>query len=257
MAPLTQRELKDLLISKHDQYNHPEFIQNDPIRVPHSYTIREDIEIASFLTATIAWGNRASIIKNAENLMDRMDRAPHEYILSADSADLDRLEGFVHRTFNSNDLACFVRALQVVYKEHGGLEKVFADGYRNGGVFESLAWFRKVFISSGLEGRTLKHVPDVESGSAAKRLNLFLMWMVRKDLPGVHFGLWDTISPAHLMIPLDTHVGRVARSLGMLKRKSNDWKAVEELTTELSKLDPADPCKFDFSLFGLGLFDHF
>ena len=257
MPRITRKEIRDLLVAKHDQYNRPEFILNDPIQVPHSFSSGKDIEISAFLTATIAWGNRQSIIKSADSLMDRMDRAPYEFILSADSNDLERLQGFVHRTFNSTDMAWFVRGLQMIYRDHGGLERVFTDGSRIGGAFGSLAHFRKVFVSSGLPGRTGKHVSDVEKGSAAKRLNLFLMWMVRKDRRGVHFGLWDGIPASDLMIPLDTHVGRVARLLGLLKRKTNDWKSVEELTAELRKIDPKDPCKFDFSLFGLGLFDRF
>ncbi len=190
-------------------------------------------------------------------MMDRMDRAPADFIRGADSADLERLSGFVHRTFNSTDLTCFIGGLQEIYKVHGGLEKVFAEGYRAGGISGSLVNFRRVFVSSGLSGRTMKHVSDVEKGSAAKRLNLFLMWMVRHDNRGVHFGLWKGISPADLMIPLDTHVARVARSLGLLKRKTNDWLAVAELTSALRKMDPEDPCRFDFSLFGLGVFEHF
>lgn len=244
-------------MAKHDQYNRPDFIPNDPISIPHAFSIREDIEIASFLTATIAWGNRASIIRSAGSLMERMDGAPFDFIRSAGDSDLDRLDGFVHRTFNSTDLACFIRGLKHIYRDPGGLESVFTEGFRSGGAYGALVNFRKVFISSGLTGHTLKHVSDVEKGSAAKRLNLFLMWMVRNDRSGVHFGLWNGISPSQLMIPLDTHVGRVARSLGMLKRKTNDWMAVEELTAELRKMDPLDPCRFDFSLFGLGLFDHF
>lgn len=252
-----KREIRDLLIAKHDQYNNPSFILNDPIQVPHSFSGREDIEISAFLTATIAWGNRASIIKNAENLMQRMDMAPYDFIRSADERDIQRLDGFVHRTFNTADLIYFVHALKSLYSAHGGLEKVFTDGSREGGVFGSLSHFRKVFVSSELPGRSGKHISDVENGSAAKRLNLFLMWMVRNDSRGVHFGLWKGISPSVLMIPLDTHVGRVARLLGLLSRKSNDWQAAEELTAELRKIDPEDPCRFDFSLFGLGLFDHF
>jgi len=257
MAGINQQEIRDLLIAKHDQYNRPEFILNDPIQVPHSFSMKEDIEIAAFLTATIAWGNRNSIIKSASSMMDRMDQAPFEFIRSADDQDLIRLGGFVHRTFNSTDLSCFVRSLQQIYLVHGGLEKVFTAGYQKNGVYGSLTHFRKVFVDSGLSGRTLKHVSDVEKGSAAKRLNLFLMWMVRHDNRGVHFGLWKKISAADLMIPLDTHVARVARSIGLLNRKTNDWQAVSELTAALRKMDPEDPCKFDFSLFGLGLFDHF
>ena len=189
--------------------------------------------------------------------MDRMDRAPYDFIQGADISDFERLEGFVHRTFNSSDLACFIKGLQQIYLVHGGLEKVFTEGYLANGISGSLLNFRKVFVLSGLTGRSVKHVSNVEQGSAAKRLNLFLMWMVRNDNRGVHFGLWKGISSADLMIPLDTHVARVARSLGLLKRKSNDWLAVAELTDSLRKFDPKDPCKFDFSLFGLGVFEHF
>jgi uncharacterized protein (TIGR02757 family) len=257
MPGITRKEVRDLLIAKHDQYNRPEFILNDPIQVPHAFTGKEDIEIAAFLTATIAWGNRASIIKNANRIIDRMDRAPYDFIRSADDGDFERFEGFVHRTFNSTDLICLIRGLKGIYGSPGKLEGVFTEGYRKGGTFGALVQFRRSFIVNGLSGRSLKHVSDVEKGSAAKRLNLFLMWMVRNDSIGVHFGLWKDISPAGLMIPLDTHVGRVARSLGLLTRKTNDWQAVEELTAGLRKIDPLDPCKFDFSLFGLGLFDHF
>jgi len=257
MAEISKEEIRDLLIAKHDQFNTPEFIQNDPIQIPHSFTSKEDIEIAAFLTATIAWGNRASIIKSAGRMMDRMDREPYEFVRSAGHQDVIQLEGFVHRTLNSTDLIWLVRGLRAIYLDQGGLEQVFTEGARKGGVYGSLAHFRRTFISAGLPGRSGKHISDVEKGSAAKRLNLFLMWMVRKDTRGVHFGLWDGISPSDLMIPLDTHVGRVARLLGMLNRKTNDWRAVEELTGELRKIDPEDPCKFDFSLFGLGLFDHF
>jgi uncharacterized protein (TIGR02757 family) len=256
MSVLTKRELKELLDSKHDQFNHREFILHDPIQVPHSFSRKEDIEVSAFLTATIAWGTRASIIKNARGMMDRMDHAPYDFIRTADDSDLERLEGFVHRTFNSVDLKYFVMALRNVYLNHGGLEVVFTEGYRKGGIFGSLSHFRLTFMSFGQPGRTSKHISDVGKGSAAKRLNLFLMWMVRKDSRGVHFGLWDGISPSDLMIPLDTHVSRVARLLGMLPRNGNDWQAVEELTAALRKIDPKDPCKYDFSLFGLGLFDH-
>jgi len=254
---INRQEIRDLLIAKHDQYNRPEFVSGDPIQIPHSFSSKEDIEISAFLTATIAWGNRLSIIRSANSLMDRMDRSPYEFILSADTAGIEQLRGFVHRTFNFDDMASFVKGLRALYTDNGGLEQVFTEGMIKGGAFGALAHFRRVFVSAGLSRHSLKHLSNVEKGSAAKRLNLFLMWMVRNDARGVHFGLWDGISPASLMIPLDTHVGRVARMLGLLKRKSNDWRSVEELTAELRKLDPEDPCKFDFSLFGLGLFDHF
>ncbi len=257
MPALRWKDMADLLNAKHDQYNTPAFVDEDPIQVPHSFSRKEDVEIASFLTSSIAWGNRLSIVKSASTLMDRMDRAPYDFVLSADDDDLDRMEGFVHRTFNSGDLTCFIRCLQLIYRDHGGLEKIFTEGYQAGGITGSLIHFRKVFVDAGLSGHTLKHVSDVEKGSAAKRLNLFLMWMVRNDNRGVHFGLWQDIPASDLMIPLDTHVGRVARSLGLLKRKTNDWQAVAELTASLRKIDPLDPCRYDFSLFGLGLFEHF
>lgn len=257
MPAIRRKDIADLLNAKHDQYNTPAFIDHDPIQVPHSFSRKEDIEIASFLTSSIAWGNRLSIIKSATSLMERMDRAPYDFIMAADGTDQDRMEGFVHRTFNSADITCFISCLQRIYRDSGGLERIFTDGYRAGGIAGALIHFRKTFVDSGLSGHTLKHVSDVEKGSAAKRLNLFLMWMVRHDNRGVHFGLWKEISSSDLMIPLDTHVGRVARSLGLLKRRTNDWQAVAELTAALRKIDPLDPCRFDFSLFGLGLFEHF
>jgi uncharacterized protein (TIGR02757 family) len=257
MPIIPEEELRDLLNAKHDQYNNPDFILKDPIRIPHRFSVKEDVEIAAFLTATIAWGNRLSIVKSAGGLMDRMGGEPFEFIMNATESDISRLDGFVHRTFNSSDLNGFVAALRCVYLQHGGLEKVFTDGFQNGGAFGALSRFRDLFIASGIAPRSRKHVSDVNKGSAAKRLNLFLMWMVRNDRNGVHFGLWKGIPASGLMIPLDTHVGRVARLLGLLQRKSSDWQAVEELTAALRKMDPEDPCKYDFALFGLGLFDHF
>ncbi|MFO7616977.1 MAG: TIGR02757 family protein [Bacteroidales bacterium] len=249
-------EIRELLEIKHEQYNKPDFILNDPIQVPHRFERREDIEIAAFLTTVIAWGTRTSIIRSANRIMELMEWSPLEYLLQGDLNDYVRLRGFVHRTFNSRDLDFFFRSLRRIYLEAGGLEEVAARGYREGGTFGSLANIRKE-LTVLHPGRSARHIPDVMSGSAAKRLNLFLMWMVRNDHRGVHFGLWSRISQAELRIPLDTHVGRVARMLGLLQRKSNDWKAVEELTAVLRGFDPADPCRYDFSLFGLGLFDHF
>jgi uncharacterized protein (TIGR02757 family) len=249
-------EIRELLEIKHDQYNQPDFIINDPIQVPHRFERREDIEIAACLTATIAWGSRTSIIKSANRMMGLMDWSPLDYLLHGDLDDSGHLNGFVHRTFNSSDLDFFFRALRRIYLDAGGLEEVMAEGFRRDGIRGALARFRREMLPGG-PTRTARHIPDVMAGSAAKRLNLFLMWMVRKDARGVHFGLWKQIPPSELMIPLDTHVGRVARMLGLLKRKSNDWKAVEELTDVLRGFDPADPCRYDFSLFGLGLFDRF
>ncbi|HBB90569.1 MAG: TIGR02757 family protein [Bacteroidetes bacterium GWF2_49_14] len=257
MGTLTTGEIRDLLDAKHDQYNHPGFIPADPISIPHSFTRREDIEISAFLTATIAWGNRASILRSAGRIMDFMDRSPFEFIMNYGDDGTPGVQGFVHRTFNGADLDYFFRRIRFIYSDKGGLEQVFLEGYRQGGIHGALDHFRQVFISSDVPGWTARHVSDVGRGSAAKRLNLFLMWMVRYDRRGVHFGLWKGIPAGALMIPLDTHVGRVARELGLLKRKGNDWQAVEELTAALRKMDPEDPCKYDFSLFGLGIFDKF
>jgi len=249
-------EIKELLEFKHHQYNRPEFLLNDPIQVPHLFERREDIEISAFLTAAIAWGNRASIIKSARRIMELMDWSPYDYILKADFTDIGRLDGFVHRTFNSRDLGFFIRSLQRIYDDLGGLEQVAAKGFEKDGIYGALVNIRKEMLFYE-PGSSARHISDVAAGSAAKRLNLFLMWMVRHDNRGVHFGLWSGIPVQELRIPLDTHVGRVARLLGLLTRKSNDWKAVEELTVALRRFDPSDPCKYDFSLFGLGLFDKF
>ncbi len=249
-------DIRQLLEFKHDQYNRPEFILLDPIQIPHRFDRREDIEISAFLTATIAWGNRASIIKSARRMMELMDMAPYDFILEAGQSDFGKMEGYVHRTFNSRDLCFFFRSLQRIYRDTGGLEQVAATGFEREGIYGALANIRKEMYFFE-PGRTGRHIPDVSTGSAAKRLNLYLMWMVRKDDRGVHFGLWNRIPAAELRIPLDTHVGRVARLLGLLSRKSNDWKAVEELTHSLRLYDPVDPCKYDFSLFGLGLIDKF
>lgn len=257
MSDLTHSDIADLLSVKHDQYNTRDFILTDPIQVPHSFSDKEDIELAAFYTAMLAWGNRASIIRSANRLMDRLGREPALFMKTGEPVGPDQFEGFVHRTLNAGDLFFFTRSLQNIYQNHGGLEAVFLEGYRQDGVFGALRHFRNIFCFNGFPARTARHIPDVMRGSAAKRLNLFLMWMVRNDNRGVHFGLWKSIPASELMIPLDTHVGRVARSLGLLTRKSNDWQAVMELTDRLREFDPDDPCRFDFSLFGLGLFDRF
>lgn len=256
MDRLSLDEIRELLDSKHDQYNRPEFVENDPIGIPHLFSIKEDIEISAFLTATMAWGNRASIVKSAKRLMKRMDFSPFGFVRDAGSSELKRLDDFVHRTFQAADLKYFTRSLQRIYGEKGGLEQVVNSGFDKDGLYGALVNLRKEMLFH-TPGRTARHVSDVSAGSAAKRLNLFLMWMVRKDRRGVHFGIWNRIPMSELRIPLDTHVGRVARMLGLLHRMTNDWKAVEELTAVLRLFDPEDPCKYDFSLFGLGLFDKF
>ncbi len=242
-----------MLEAKHLEYNTRSFIQTDPVQIPHSFHKKEDIEISSFLTCTIAWGQRKTIISNAFRLMKLMENSPHDFLINSSEKEWDRFGGFVHRTFQTSDLLYFLDALKRIYLDHGGLEMVFSDGLKDGGVFESIIYFRKVFMQWSSLARVNKHVSNPEKGSAAKRLNLFLMWMVRKDNIGVHFGLWPKFSPKNLIIPLDVHVGRVSRNLGLITRNANDWRAASELTSVLSKFDPEDPVKYDFSLFGMGL----
>ena len=255
---MRKAELKRFLDEKAAYYNQPLFIESDPIQIPHQFSKKEDIEIAGFLVATIAWGNRKSIIKNGKRLMQLMGNAPHDYILNfSEENHAESLSGFVHRTFNSDDLIYFMKALQHIYKEHGGLEAVFATFSEENNLQPAIHHFKKTFFSLPHLKRTEKHVSDPLKNSAAKRINMFLRWMVRNDNTGVDFGIWNSLSPFQLSCPLDVHSGRVARSLSLLKRKQNDAKAVKELDTSLCKLDPSDPVKYDFALFGLGVFEAF
>jgi len=251
-------EIKEFLDEKATFYNQPSFIQTDPIQIPKKFSEKENIEIAGFLAATLAWGQRKTIIKNAADLTARMGNQPFNYIIDADEKDLYIFDDFKHRTFNGEDCKFFILSLKNIYRNHGGLEKVFTTGFRQeGSVKSALAYFYSVFFEiEGLQ-RTRKHVPNVNTGSSAKRLNMFLRWMARKDKAGVDFGIWEGIPQAALMLPLDVHTGNLARKLGLLERRQNDWKAVEEVTARLRELDPADPVKYDFALFGLGAFEKF
>lgn len=250
-------DLKSFLDEKVLKYNQPFFIETDPIQIPKNFLGKENIEIAAFLTATIAWGNRQSIIKNATKLMALLDNEPHDFILNHADSDSKILEKFVHRTFNGNDCVYFIHSLKNIYQNHGGLQSVFENGFHlKNEVKSALTEFYNVFYEIGGE-RSRKHVSNVEKGASAKRLNMFLRWMVRKDKTGVDFGLWNRIPQSELLLPLDIHTGNVARKLGLLQRKANDWKAVEEVTQTLRKFDPADPIKYDFALFGLGAFEKF
>ena len=253
----TRIDLKAFLDEKAYKYNQPFFIETDPIQVPKNFSGKEDIEIAAFLTATIAWGNRLSIIKNATKLMALMDNEPHDFVLNSTTSDLKILEHFVHRTFNGSDCFYFICSLKNIYQNHGGLQPVFENGFRKENQVKSaLSEFYNVFFEIGGE-RSRKHVSNVEKGASAKRLNMFLRWMVRKDKTGVDFGLWNGIPQSGLLLPLDIHTGNVARKLGLLQRNSNDWKAVVEVTKSLRQFDPTDPIKYDFALFGLGAFERF
>ncbi|MBO6880127.1 TIGR02757 family protein [Winogradskyella sp.] len=254
---LKKAELKTFLDEKVNLYNNPKFIESDPIQVPHQFSTKEDIEIAGFLTATIAWGNRKSIINNAKRMMDLLDHSPFEFITQHQESDLDRFEGFVHRTFNSEDAKQFVKSLQHIYNKHGGLETVLSKHAEKASLQQSIHQFKKVFFEIPHLERTKKHVSDPLKNSAAKRINMYLRWMVRNDNAGVDFGIWKSLSPTQLSCPLDVHSGNVARKLGLLKRKQNDAKALAELDTNLRQLDPQDPIKYDFALFGLGVFEGF
>lgn len=253
---LSHEELREFLEERHERYNQPNFVDSDPIQIPHSFLAKQDIEISAFLTATIAWGNRTMIIRNAKKLVQLMGNKPYEFITEASERDFERLPHFVHRTFNNTDLTFFLKSLKHIYSTHGGLEQVFTKGYQpQEAVHSALTHFRAVFFEVEHEQRSQKHLSNVLKGASAKRLNMFLMWMVRNDQRGVHFGLWNHISASKLMLPLDVHTGRVGRCVGLLNRKSNDWKAVEEITASLRKFSPEDPIKYDFSLFGAGVFE--
>lgn len=254
---MTQAELKEFLDEKVELYNNPNFIESDPIQIPHSYSLKEDIEIAGFLAATIAWGNRKMIINNARKLMNIMGNTPYDFIMMHTENDLEKLDDFVHRTFNSIDAVTFIKALKNVYQNHNGLEKVFAKNSEVNSNQKSISEFKKVFFEIPHQQRTTKHISDPLNNSAAKRINMFLRWMIRNDNKGVDFGIWKTISPASLSCPLDVHSGNVARKLGLLTRKQSDAKALFELDTNLRKFDPNDPVKYDFALFGLGVFEKF
>lgn len=252
-----EQQLVNYLEEKVSQYNHPEFIHSDPIKVPHQFSKQENIEISAFLAATLAWGQREVIIRNSMDLVARMDNDPYDFLMNMEEGDLSVFENFRHRTFNQEDCHSFIRSLCRIYRQDGGLYRLFLKGYRkNDNVREAIGMFRRIFTREGFAHRSLKHVADPFNGSSAKRLNMFLRWMVRRDDAGVDFGIWDGLNPADLYIPLDVHTGNIARKLGILKRKQNDWKAVEELTGVLKKFDPADPVKYDFALFGLGIFEN-
>ncbi len=254
---INKTELKEFLDSKVEQYNNPRFIESDPIQIPHRFSEKEDIEIAAFLTATIAWGNRKSIINNASKMMDLLDNSPYDFVLNHTEKDLEPLLQFVHRTFNGTDLITFVKALKHIYNNHGGLETIFSKTAKNESLQTAISQFKTHFFEIEHLARTQKHVSDPLKNSAAKRINMYLRWMVRNDNTGVDFGIWNNISPSQLSCPLDVHSGNVARKLGLLTRKQNDAKALFELDTNLRELDPKDPVKYDFALFGLGVFESF
>lgn len=259
MKRINDTELKEFLDEKVAYYNNPGFIFSDPISIPHRFTKKEDIEIAGFLTATISWGQRTSILKNANVLIGLMDDEPFDFVLNFSKKDLSPFKKFIHRTFNGDDCIYFMNALQKIYKEKQSIESLFTENINDNTKLDyqsAITGWRRYFFSMPHPKRTLKHFANPEKGSAAKRINMFLRWLIRSDSCGVDFGLWKHKSSL-LTCPLDVHSANVARKLGLLKRKQNDWKAAAELTGKLRNFDPNDPVKYDFALFGLGVFEKF
>ncbi|MES2680276.1 MAG: TIGR02757 family protein [Bacteroidota bacterium] len=246
--------VKDFLDESYLKYNSSAFIENDPVSIPHLFSKKEDVEIAGFLAATIAWGNRKSIINNALKLMSWMDEAPHDFILNHSKKELKPFEKFVHRTFNGSDCLFFIRSIKNIYQNHGGLESAFnTRALHDPDLKARIVQFRELFLEEKHLQRSEKHISNPAQKSSAKRLCMFLRWMVRQDKKGVDFGIWKNIGMNELCLPLDVHTGNVSRSLGLLQRKQNDWQSVEEITSVLRLFDAVDPVKYDFALFGLGV----
>lgn len=250
---LSSTGLKDYLDSKVLQFNTPGFILNDPIIIPHLYAKRQDIEIAGFFAATLAWGKRITIIRKCKELMQSMDHDPHNFILQHQKKDLQRFKDFKHRTFNGTDALYFIEALKFIYQKNDSMESAFlVPGAQS--LEQGIINFHQIFFSlENSPHRTKKHVSTPQRKSTCKRINMFLRWMVRVDTKGVDFGIWKKLSPANLLCPCDVHVDRVARKLKLITRKQTDWQTVLELTNNLKKLDPLDPVKYDFALFSLGI----
>ncbi len=246
--------LKELLERLYDKYNRPEFIDSDPVSVPHRFSAREDIEISGFLAATIAWGNRRTIVASGCRMMEFMDHAPYDFTMNASETELARLRNYAHRTFNGGDLRDFLLALRNFYAREGGIGGFFErEWQRTGDMRRVLSAFRTRFFEAEHAPRCEKHLSAIDRGASCKRLNMYLRWMVRRDGRGVDFGLWRSIPASALYLPLDLHTGNMGRALGLLTRRQNDWKAVEEITAALRTFDASDPVRYDFALFGAGI----
>lgn len=253
---MTEKEIFEFLDQKADEFNVPKYIESDPIQIPHRFSIKQDVEIMGFLASTIAWGNRKSIIKSAEKMVDFMGNSPFDFVMSAEEKHFEKLSGAVHRTFSAEDFKVFVFNLKRVYSENESLENLFLLKENETNFYHALERFRQGFLTQEPH-RSHKHIGSSYKNSACKRLMMFLRWMVRKDNKGVDFGLWENISQEFLSCPLDVHSGNISRKLGVLTRKQNDWKAVEELDQKLRKYKPEDPALYDYALFGLGVFEGF
>ena len=249
------KELKDLLESKFNLYNSTNFIIEDPISIPHLYNQKEDIEIISFLISIISWGNRISIIKSGNKLKEILGSSPIDFIMRFKERDLKKID-FVHRTFNKFDLIYFLKSLKNIYKNHDGLENVFSKNLNDEFMYNNISNFRKIFFSLNHEKRTEKHISNPKKNSACKRINMFLRWMVRND-GVVDFGIWKKIKPSMLSCPLDVHTANIGRKLNLISRKQNDLKTVLELDQKLRLFDKNDPVKYDYALFGMGVYEKF
>lgn len=253
---INKQEIKQLLDEKYIEYcNSDFFVGTDPIQIPKMFEEKEDIEISGFLAASLAWGQRPTIIKKCRELMQLMDHHPYDFVMNATESDFKRFQYFKHRTFNGYDCCYFLHSLADIYRNYGGLETIFTDAYtRHQDMFDVLRCWHAAFTRLPADKRVLRHIANIDKGSAAKRVNMYLRWMVRHDHSGIDFGLWKNISPSALLIPLDLHTGNVSRQLGLLTRNQNDSRAVLELTGRLREFDPIDPIRYDFALFGLGAF---
>lgn len=246
--------MKNTLETLYARYNTPEFIAPDPISIPHSFCSKEDIEISGLLASTIAWGNRKAIVKSANRMMEYLGREPYNFVMNASAHDVESLKTFVHRTFSGEDFAAFILMMRGICQRYGSIGGFFESSYaQSKDIRAVLALFRTEFLSTEHNPHADKHISSIVKGAACKRLCMYLRWMVRKDANGVDFGIWDSIPASALYLPLDVHSGNIGRKLGLLKRKQNDWKAVEEITANLCLLDPSDPTRFDFALFGAGI----
>ena len=253
-------DLKDFLDQKVLEYNTPAFIELDPVSIPHRFSKKQDIEIAGFFAAILAWGQRKTIINKCGDLLEMMDNSPHDFVLNHSEEELKVFLNFKHRTFNDIDTLYFIHFFSWFYKEHDSLEQAFTIGWNP--EIDVMRLLLKNFHQFFFQlpeapNRTKKHIATPERNSACKRLNMFLRWMVRNDSKGVDFGLWQKIKPYQLICPCDLHVDRVGRKLGLITRKQTDWQTAKELTGRLRQFDPIDPVKYDFALFGLGIEEKF
>lgn len=247
-------ELRDLLEHLHDKYNRQEFIEADPISIPHSFTLRDNREVAGLLSATIAWGNRKAIVRSARRMMSYMDDAPADFVRNASAKELAHLQSYVHRTFNGQDFTDFVLGMRHIVEQYGGIGNFFENSYaQSEDMTKVLSDFRREFFATPHNPHSEKHLSSIDKGAACKRLNMYLRWFVRCDDRGVDFGLWRQIPMSALYLPLDVHTGNMGRALGLLRRKQNDWKATAEITASLREFDAEDPVRYDFSLFGAGI----